>query len=75
MRRIVTDPRKAARFCLGALGWRPQVFWQDAVLQDIIDALEGYALYRLGTDAAEARLPPSAAFLKQMAAQFPDSHE
>ena len=75
MRRIVTDPRKAARFCLGALGWTPQVFWHQALLQDMIDALEGYALYRLGTDAAEARLPPSAAFLAEMSAQFPDCHE
>ncbi|MBL1148191.1 MAG: hypothetical protein HND56_01120 [Pseudomonadota bacterium] len=68
----MTDARKAARFCLGALGWTPQVFRCEAVLQDIIDALEGYALYRLGTDTAEMRLPPSAAFLNEMTAQFPD---
>lgn len=35
--------RDYQRFCLGALGWTPQAFWQ-ATAWEVAEAYEGYAL-------------------------------
>ncbi|TVQ82087.1 MAG: hypothetical protein EA357_10555 [Micavibrio sp.] len=69
----MTDYRKIAAFCLGALGWPPQIFWHEAGLQDIADALEGYAQYRCGMRPPAP--PPRAAFLAEMLEKFPDHAE
>ncbi len=63
--------RRLSEFCLGALGWSPEQLWHEARLQDIADALEGYAVYQLGiTDKAQNL--PSAGFMSDMINLFPD---
>ena len=68
----IINYRKLAEFCLGALGWSPKTFWQDAILQDISYAMEGYAIYQLSMAEKSADLP-STEFLMEMVERFPDA--
>ena len=65
--------RKLAGFCFGALGWSSSAFWREASLQDIADALEGYAEYVIGIGADNCQgNHPSPQFLEDMLKIFPD---
>lgn len=58
-------------FFMGVLGWPPSVVTQEAEMEDLADAYEGYALlHNLPGTAA-----PSARFLKEMMKKFPDDGE
>ena len=56
---------------MGVLGWPPLTVMQEAELDDLADAYEGYARIH-GFLPVEKRLP-SAQFLTGMIKKFPDS--
>ena len=55
---------------MGVLGWPPRIVMQDADLEDLLDAYEGYARFH-GLLAADSPRP-SAQFLSEMVKKFPD---
>lgn len=55
------------RFFLGVLGWTPHTLMQEAHLDDLKDALEGYAEHH-----GLARQVLSREFLQKMTTLFPD---
>lgn len=67
MRRIDLVPLR--RFFLGVLGWTPRTLMQEARLEDLKDALDGYAEHH-----GLARQKPSKDFLQRMMGLFPDQH-
>lgn len=64
-RRIDLVPLR--RFFLGVLGWTPRALMQEARLEDLKDALDGYAEHHGLT-----RQTVSKDFLKKMMGLFPD---
>jgi hypothetical protein len=57
-------------FFMGVLGWPPSTVMQDADLEDLADAYEGYSRFH-GLPAAQPA-PPAAQFLIEMMKKFPD---
>ena len=55
---------------MGVLGWPPLTVMQEAELDDLADAYEGYA--RIHGFLSEGTRPPSAQFLTGMIKKFPD---
>lgn len=64
-RRIDMGPLR--RFFLGVMGWTPHTLMQEARLEDLKDALDGYAEHR---GLSRQALPKS--FLQRMMGLFPD---
>ncbi len=57
------------QFFMGVLGWTPRVAMHEATLDDLCDALSGYAAAHGLRMALET---PSPAFLQEMTTLFPD---
>jgi len=57
-------------FFMGVPGWPPLTVMQDADIEDLADAYEGYACFH-GLAAAQPSHPP-AQFLHEMMKRFPD---
>lgn len=55
---------------MGVLGWPPSVVMQEADIEDLSDAYEGYAQMN-GFDELQASYP-SVQFLDDMMEKFPD---
>lgn len=60
-------------FFMGVLGWPPYVVMQEASLEDLSDAYEGYA--RFHGILPSAVQVPSGDFLQEMMKKFPDIKE
>lgn len=58
---------------MGVLGWLPQAVMQEAEMDDLADAYEGYVRFHAAPPAAPAHPPPP--FLAEMMRKFPDNKE
>lgn len=61
------DMRPLRRFFLGVMGWTPRALMQEARLEDLKDALDGYAEHH-----GLSRQMLSKNFLQKMMTLFPD---
>ncbi len=70
MTRRQLDLTDIRRFFLGVMKWAPRTLMQEATLQDLVDAHDGF----MGYHGHSRTIPrPTPEFLKAMAARFPDT--